>query len=254
MWELARAIKEEKLDEIRSLAHKWTNFMPMVSMLHMVNADVTDRWCFHFWVDVQGKYTLFGTDAPEDTGLVICKACKQTKTIRFNTALKFDFYSSMSLQNFLLPVVGSTWNAREIKLRIPELVEWDGCDKCKHTEFVWIGMYWEPNLKPLPLLLPLKRNRPEVEPVIWPVGPVPIPLRLYLGSTEYRYVGWTARHGDIQMVPWILSGRHKMLNYSWVPGGLVQEITSEKAKFPKDPRHVDMLLYVNKDVSAGKYA
>lgn len=173
---------------------------------------------------------------------VICCRCHSPRTVSLSlTQHRYDIYSEVELQQFVYPTVGCIWKAHTLGLRCNLSPDTTLCPCCSNSTYRWINVPI-PNM--MPLLICIKRNRPNVEQVKFVEGKLPIPLSFVVNGHMYKYRGWSARMGHIQMIPFLstyMPGKH--LRYSWVPGGHVQQLSEQNHRFPKDPRHVDLLVY-----------
>ena len=184
-----------------------------------------------------------GMFQPGDDAVVECVRCRQVLYVNLELAvLQFNLYCSIPLQHFIVPRVNDVWSAENVFLRCMIKGERQ-CHVCRGTTFKWLIVPFEPTIAGYPMVLFIQRHRPSVEGVLHSAGSVPITAGFKIGNKYYTYSGWTAKMCDMSMVPFLKVNDKKFMRYSLTPGGLVQFITDRNHEFPKDPRHVDMLIY-----------
>lgn len=180
----------------------------------------------------------------DDDGVVRCVECNTDMYVNCEIAImQWDLYtSSPTLENYVVPRIGDVWSAEKVFLRsaMPGKAE---CPHCNGSFFKWISVPFNPDTAKYPLTMFVQRHRPVVEGINHPPGRVPIPPNLRVGIKTYQYCGWTAKMGEMSMVPFVRVNAKKCMRYSFTPGGMVQFLTDTKFEFPSDPRHLDMLIY-----------
>lgn len=192
------------------------------------------------------KYNLVGGlfDMCDEEPAVQCVACKDVMYVSLDLAcMEYNLYSHISLEQFICPVYDSEWPASDVFMRAG-LKGRAQCPVCgSEGKFKWVHVPFDPNKGKYPLTLFIQRRRPEVEPIAQPTGPVPIKDRLRIGERFYHYCGWTAKMGELSMVPHLTVSDQKAVRYCFTNGGLVQFVSESANYKPKDTRHLDMLVY-----------
>lgn len=191
----------------------------------------------------KAPYNVVGGLFDDDNDAVVeCIDCHARMNVNLDLAcMQYDLYDTIPLQEFILPTVGSTWPAEKVFLRCMK----SGKPQCTCTGmfFSWVTVPFNPRSAVYPMTLFIQRHRPVVEAVEHPVGRVPIPRQLLLGTKTYDYVGWTAKMCEMAMIPHLIVKNKMSISYCFLPGGRVQYVSPGINVWPADPRHLDMVIY-----------
>ena len=177
-----------------------------------------------------------------EEAVVECSFCHEKMYVNLDLAcMQWDLYDPLPLNEYIVPRVGSTWSAEKVFLRcmksgIPQC-------PCNGKFFEWISVPFDPNKSVYPMTLFVQRHRPLVEAVQHPVGRVPIPRELSIGTKRYNYAGWSVKICELLMIPHLVVRDKMSMSYCFIPGGRVQFVSPGVNQFPADPRHLDMVIY-----------
>lgn len=192
------------------------------------------------------EYNLVGGlfDNNDEEPTVRCMACEDDMYVSLDLAcMQYNLYSRMSLPEFICPEVESEWPVSDVFLRAG-MKGPAQCPTCQSKgKFKWVHVPFDPSKGKYPLTMFIQRHRPEVEPIAQPTGPVPIKDRFTIGQRTYHYCGWTAKMGELSMVPHLTVSDNKSVRYCFTNSGLVLYVSDQSNAKPKDCRHLDMLVY-----------
>lgn len=188
---------------------------------------------------VGGLFDFTGEDPA-----VKCTLCSGIVDVSLELAcMEYNMFCNIPLDEFIRPMEGSEWNAQDVFLRTGRKGRVE-CPHCRCVEkFEWIHVPFNPVAGKYPLTIFVQRHRPIVEPVLQPTGAVKIAKELKIGRRTYQYCGWTAKMGELCMVPYLKVSNEKAVRYCFTNAGLVLFVGEETNFVPKDYRHLDMLVY-----------
>ena len=240
LWDLTAGLIEKKIPLITQAVLKFAQ----QALHHNPPGQTTCYSTLNFATGCKNCFNLVGgLFQCQDDAIVECVSCRKPIYVNVEISImQFNLYSAIPLEEFIVPRLGQIWTGENLFLRCMK-AELKKCPTCDGAFFKWMTVPFEPKIAGYPLTLFIQRHRPVVEPVHHPSGPVPIPQYLTIGEKGYHYCGWTAKMGEMSMVPFLKVNDNKNMRYCFTPGGIVQFISDRKHEVPKDPRHVDMLIY-----------
>lgn len=241
LWILFHALRNKDMDTITAAVRDFAH-----DCIHLRENSTTCFTTMNLATSLPtARYNLVGGifDNDED-GVVRCVECNEELSVNCEiSVMQYNLYGSTPmLENYVVPRIGDIWSAEKVFLRCMKPGKPE-CEHCGGSFFKWMSVPFNPETAKYPLTLFIQRHRPDVEGINHPLGRVPIPPNLRIGFKTYQYCGWTAKMGEMCIVPFLRVNDNKFMRYSFLPGGIVQFLSDTKYEFPRDPRHVDMLIY-----------
>lgn len=223
-------------------------YVPTINVAEHRNQTLVWTQIFHLNSVRSGQYNIFEIGLPMEASTAKCTKCCKEVNLPLDISNMMIEFGTTSLQEMLVPVVGSVWDTRKIGLRCGRKKFPYACPHCDNDKMEWtrVSLELEEDGK-YPIILIIKRYIPMVEHIIVDKEQTEksVPPVLTLNDKRYIYRGWTAKMGHLNFVPYLLTHTNRVLRHSWIPFGIVKDISDQRSanKLPKDPRHVDLLVY-----------
>lgn len=214
LFDAATALKNKSLPELKAAVEKLAKSLRGTASStsvydHVIMRGYPDnvhQYQLIFSNPFPGTYRVFGLHHAEVGAQIFqCTNCK--RVVNEPDAgwedMKFEFYSTLSLDEFMFPKVGATWSSRQVSLRLKGTPDYYTCI-CGGNSYTWLAVNNSINDKFPPLFLTLKRYIPEVQPVAYKKGKVPIAPIITAGNFTFIYIGWSCRVGHVHMIPFLI--------------------------------------------------